>query len=87
VTDVRCLDLYIGILEHVNGVSNLCLIICQLTNMGLSNRRSDLPSSRPATTTTVASISKPTRPPSFSNSSAGSKRNSTLEGVLGELPF
>jgi hypothetical protein len=40
--DVRCLDLCIGMLERVNGVSNLCLlfILCQLTNLGLSNRRS-----------------------------------------------
>jgi hypothetical protein len=34
--DVRCLDLCIGMLERVNGVSNLCLlfILCQLTNWG-----------------------------------------------------
>ena len=38
--DVRCLDLCIGMLERVNGVSNSCLlIVCQLTNLGLSNRR------------------------------------------------
>lgn len=39
--DVRCLDLCIGMLERVNGVSNLRLLsVCQPTNMGLSYRRS-----------------------------------------------
>ena len=37
--DVRCLDLCIGMLERVNGVSkHRLLIICQLTNLGFSNR-------------------------------------------------
>jgi len=40
--DVRCLDLCIGMLERVNGVSDLCLlpIVCQPRNLWLSNRLS-----------------------------------------------
>jgi hypothetical protein len=38
--DVRCLDLCIGMLERVNGVSiPRQFIVCQLTNLGLLNRR------------------------------------------------